>query len=270
MKKLFLVLTVFSFVMPLTTHGRSHAKKHHNHLMRTKHKEQAVITTAVAKEAPLTTTPCWLNNVSGSMALVTNYMFRGISQSSNHPAAQGGLTYTFPIGLYFSAWGSSVKFTAPNGATATSEQDSVVGWQGNAGEDFSYNLSLARYNYPGARYANYNEFLSIFTYSFLQVGVAYTANYSGTHASGTYYNGVLSFALPQKFVYLNDLQFQAGMGHYSLARAAGFSYNDYVLTLNKKVNDTYTASLQWTGTNHRAQQAPYDENQVLGMITATI
>lgn len=265
MKKALLILSACALVIPYTSHATSYSKKHHHkHMHKQVMKDQV---TPVMKDQPVES--CWLDNVSGTFDLATNYMFRGISQSSNHPAAQGGLTYTFPIGLYFNVWGSSVKFTAPNGATATSELDAIVGWQGKVGENFNYNINMDRYNYPGARYASYNELNTLFAYYFFQLGVSYSGNYAGTHASGTYCNGTLTFDLPQKYVYLNDLSFQAEMGHYSLARAAGFSYNDYMLGLNKKVNKTYTVTAQWTGTNHRANQAPNDDNQVLGMVTAT-
>lgn len=247
------------------THKKHHHKSAHKHIM----KDEVVMTetTPTPKDKPVEA--CWLDNVSGTFDFTTNYMFRGISQTSNKPAAQGGLTYTFPIGLYFNVWGSNVNFDAPNGTVATLEMDAIVGWQGNVGEHFSYNINFDRYNYPGAHYATYNELNTLFNYYFFQLGVSYSGNYAGTHASGTYYNGTVTFDLPQKYVYFSDVSFQAETGHYSLARAAGNSYNDYMLGLNKQLNKTYTITAQWIGTNHRAQLSPADENQVVGTVTAT-
>jgi uncharacterized protein (TIGR02001 family) len=215
------------------------------------------------------TPPSYLDNVSGNMALTTNYMFRGISLSANNPAVQGGLTYTFPVGLYLNVWGSNTDFIAPDGKTVSSEFDTVAGIQGDVLTDFTYNINLARYNYPGARSANYNELNSLFGYKFFQLGLSYTANYGGTHASGTYVNGLLTFNIPPCYILnIQDVTLQGGMGHYSLARQAGSSYSDYMATLSKKISQRYTIAAMWTATNGRAHLPPYDGNQFVGTLNA--
>ena len=143
-----------------------------------------------------------------------------------------------------------------------------MGWQGSVLEDFTYNLNFARYNYPGARSANYNEVNTLFGYKVFQLGVSYTANYGGTHASGTYVNGILTFNIPSQYIHFEDVSFQAGMGHYSLARPAGNSYSDYLMTLTKKISERYTIAAMWTGTNGRAHLPPYDGNQIVGTVNA--
>lgn len=211
----------------------------------------------------------WLDNVSGSFDLTTNYIFRGISQTANKPAAQGGLTYTFPVGLYFNIWGSNTNFTSLKGKTVTSEFDTIAGWKGNIVKDLSYNFYLERDNYPGAHDASYNELYAIFMYKILQLGVSYTGNYYGSHAMGIYYNGTLSYNVPPHYALnVEGISVAAEMGHYSLARAAGLSYNDYSLTLNKIINDIYTVTAQWVSTNGRTKDSPYDSSQVVGTVTA--
>ena len=53
--------------------------------------------------------------ISGNVALTTDYRFRGISQSDESPAIQGGFDFEHDSGFYLGAWGSSVDFDT-NGA----------------------------------------------------------------------------------------------------------------------------------------------------------
>lgn len=212
----------------------------------------------------------WLDNLSGTMALTSNYMFRGISQSNNKAAAQGGLTYTFPIGIYLSLWGSSIDYAAPNGAAVNMELDTLAGLQGGYGDNFSYDVNVVRYNYPRARYANYNELNTLWTLYFFTLGLSYTSDYAGYHGYGKYINGTVNFDIPAKYALsIEDLSIAAEAGHYSLARVGGNSYSDYSVTLSKKINDTYTIAAMWTGTDGRAHLPPIDNNQLVGTVTAT-
>lgn len=210
--------------------------------------------------------PSWLDNMSGTYDITSNYVFRGVSQSANLPAVQGGLTYSFPVGLYLNVWGSNVKFT---GTDATVEIDTIAGWRGEVGENFRYDINVDRYNYPGTASLNYNELIGVFGYRVLQFTFGYSANAYNTHQTGTYYNLALNFDIPPRYFFkLEDVSLGAATGHYSLPRAAGNSYNDYSISLNKKLNDTYTLMAQWTSTNHKQKIAPYDDSHLLGMLTA--
>lgn len=208
----------------------------------------------------------WTKNFSGTAAFVSNYMFRGISQSRNLPAAQTGLTYTTPINIYFSVWGSNVNFP---GTTATVEIDTVIGYNNTYGDHFAYDVSVARYHYNGTSYFNYNELLGVASFYFLQANFGYTANYNNTHTNGTYYGGGINYNIPSKYAFgVCDVNITALMGHYSLTRLGGNSYNDYSVQLKKTFNN-YTASVQWTNTDGRQHIQPYDSAQVVGQIAAS-
>ncbi len=47
--------------------------------------------------------------ISGNVALTTDYRFRGISQSDEEAAVQGGFDVAFEPGFYVGTWGSSCK-----------------------------------------------------------------------------------------------------------------------------------------------------------------
>jgi uncharacterized protein (TIGR02001 family) len=71
---------------------------------------------AVAQDAP-----SWALN--GTVAVQSDYRFRGISQSDRGFAPQGSLTLTGPDGWYVSAWGSKVDFDPTNSTNPDMELD---------------------------------------------------------------------------------------------------------------------------------------------------
>ncbi|KRG78060.1 TorF family putative porin, partial [Stenotrophomonas pavanii] len=45
---------------------------------------------------------------SWNVTAVSDYLFRGVSQTDEKPTLQAGFTYTSPVGLYAGVWGSGV------------------------------------------------------------------------------------------------------------------------------------------------------------------
>jgi uncharacterized protein (TIGR02001 family) len=157
---------------------------------------------------------------SANVALtgVTNYMFRGVSQTNNGPAVQGGFDYEYsPWGLYAGVWASNVDSSsgssiyvdvnnrnmivpagAPNAEEivlepagydgASMELDLYAGWvpnwqaMGINGLDaLTVDIGYLRYQYPGTdtNDNNTNEWYIGLSYDvFGYVTPSYTANYS--------------------------------------------------------------------------------------------
>lgn len=82
--------------------------------------------------------------LSGSLTLASDYMFRGVSQTSGNPALQGGLDYTNGI-FYAGVWGSNVDF----GADETLETDFYAGARPTFGP-LSLDFGVIGYFYPGS------------------------------------------------------------------------------------------------------------------------
>ena len=86
--------------------------------------------------------------VSGSVGLVTDYRFRGVSQSDNNPAIQGGITVTHASGFYGGIWGSNLAGWGQFGG-ANMELDLVGGFKTTFGEGLNVDVGLTWYMYPG-------------------------------------------------------------------------------------------------------------------------
>jgi len=90
------------------------------------------------------------HTVTGNMAIVSDYRFRGISQTFAQPAIQGGIDYTHASGFYLGNWNSNVS-----GETfydGTIEMDFYGGFRKSFG-DFGIDVGLLQYYYPGAENA---------------------------------------------------------------------------------------------------------------------
>jgi uncharacterized protein (TIGR02001 family) len=93
------------------------------------------------------------HTVTSNVGFVSNYVFRGIAQTSTNPAVQGGMDYVHSSGLYAGVWGSNVSWIADSGAVATGsvtmELDTYFGYRGSFAEGLGYDVGFVRYNYLG-------------------------------------------------------------------------------------------------------------------------
>lgn len=83
--------------------------------------------------------------ISGSVGLVSDYRFRGFSQTSQDPAVQGGITATTSSGIYVGTWGSTVNFANSN---LGSEIDFFAGYSKQVAEGVTVDVGLLYYLYP--------------------------------------------------------------------------------------------------------------------------
>ena len=92
--------------------------------------------------------------ISANASLISDYKFRGISQSNKDGALQGGFDLGFSNGIYVGTWGSTVNFDT-NGedggcCNGSMELDYYAGWSGPIGDtDFGIDVGYAYYSYPG-------------------------------------------------------------------------------------------------------------------------
>src|SRR5690606_18126498 len=82
--------------------------------------------------------------VSYNVALTSDYVFRGVSQSDESVALQAGVDYSKNI-FYAGAWASTVDFGA--GSDADYEVDFYAGVKPTAG-NFSFDFGVIYYAYP--------------------------------------------------------------------------------------------------------------------------
>ncbi len=97
---------------------------------------------AIAEDAP----PA--SPLSFNVGVVSDYLFRGVSQTHGRPALQGGIDYAHPSGFYVGAWGSYITWVKDFLGSGRTEVDVYGGYKNTVG-DFSYDVGYITYNYPG-------------------------------------------------------------------------------------------------------------------------
>jgi len=103
-----------------------------------------------------------------NIALSSEYMWRGMTQSDGQAAVSGGFDISGESGAYFGVWGSNVEY----GDDATMELDYYLGYAGETEGGLSYDIGYLLYDFPGADYDAEEIYLGL-GYSFF--GVTYSA-----------------------------------------------------------------------------------------------
>lgn len=93
---------------------------------------------------------------TGNISFVSNYYARGVSQSWNMPAVQGGADIAHSSGFYAGVWGSSISERTYVGAST--EFDVYGGYNGtiSAVEGLGYTAGVIGYFYPGGGWDKYD------------------------------------------------------------------------------------------------------------------
>ena len=104
--------------------------------------------------------PASPHTLTANVGLYSQYVFRGLAQTNEEAALQGGFDYAHSSGFYLGVWGSNISWLKENltpttgvvGGTYKSggslELDFYGGYKGSVG-DFSYDVGLLQYYYPG-------------------------------------------------------------------------------------------------------------------------
>lgn len=133
--------------------------------------------------ALLATTNAWA--VDGSITLegVSDYRFRGISQSAGDPAIQASFDLAFDSGFYAGVWGSNIDFEDE----ANYEIDWYGGYFWEINDAVGLDIMLSYYTYPDADYdADYLELVNSLYVGDFMFQYAYSNDYVNTGEAGHY------------------------------------------------------------------------------------
>lgn len=115
--------------------------------------EEAPAAEAAPAAAPAEPESAW--TATANIGFVSDYYFRGISQSWHKPAVQGGFDVAHSSGFYAGVWGSNV--TPNTYPDANVELDLYAGYNGTTSvEGLGWTAGLYGYFYPGGSWKKYN------------------------------------------------------------------------------------------------------------------
>lgn len=178
--------------------------------------------------------------LSFNVGAVSDYRFRGISQTSFDPAIQGGADFSHKSGFYAGAWASNIKWIKDYlGATEGSyEVDLYGGFKGEIASGFGFDVGVIAYLYPGntasgAGYANADttEIYGALTYGPATLKYSQsTGNFIGNlNSSGSAY-----LDLSATFDLGNGFSLVPHIGRQTIPNQGGNGdYTDYSLAVSK-------------------------------------
>lgn len=92
--------------------------------------------------------------VTANVNIASSYRFRGIDQTFNQPALQGGFDVALPNGFYIGNWNSNVNGHAAGYYGGNLEMDLYGGWKTAINDDWGFDTGLYNYFYPGSNNGN--------------------------------------------------------------------------------------------------------------------
>lgn len=190
--------------------------------------------------------------LSYNVGVTSDYRFRGIAQSATNPALQAGVDFAHKSGFYLGAWGSNISWIKDFGATDGSlEIDLYGGYKGEISKDFTYDLGLITYQYPGNNAATNADTTEI--YGALSYGLV-TAKYSrslGNFVANPSSSGSAYFEVAANFDLGSGFTLTPHVGRQSIPNVVNSAgdYTDYSLTLAKDFGSGLSATLAAVGTN---------------------
>jgi uncharacterized protein (TIGR02001 family) len=169
--------------------------------------------------------------VSGNLGLTSDYRFRGISQTQNAPAVQGGIDYAHSSGFYVGNWNSSVSSSMyTNGAGV--ESDVYVGFKKEIYKGLTVDVGSYNYFYPRATTAgtgsNFDTYEGFVGLGYGPVSVKYSRTlgngyFGTTNARGTgYYEANVAYPIPG-----SKISLLAHAGRTNVANQSAGDYDDY-------------------------------------------
>ena len=164
---------------------------------------------------------------SGTVAVVSDYVFRGVSQTYESPALQGGVNFQSSSGWFGGAWTSNVD-PYPFGIHSL-EADLFAGFAWPLAADWSARASYTHYQYLWDRrrrsYAYDELALTLGYQDRLALTVSYQPDETRYSALGLAHNRpAAAYELSGRWPLPHSLALTGGVGYYDLTRLYGVGY----------------------------------------------
>jgi len=213
----------------------------------------------------------------GSAGVVSDYLFRGLSQTDRRPAVQADVEFAHAGGGYVGGWGSNVSWLA-DASTSTApisssvELDLYAGWRGDVGGGWSWDAGVVRYQYPGSYPAGFT--LPHTTEGHVALawkGVSLKYSYAFTDlfgVAGSGHSGYLDLSWSREFA--PGWSLDAHLGHQRVKRVPGASYSDWKLGVTRNFGSGWSAALGYYDTNANASVYTNARGHYLGRATTVL
>ena len=196
--------------------------------------------------------------LTANINVTNNYLFRGLTQTADQAAVQGGIDYAHSSGFYVGTWLSNVSARADSGGggnfygtNGNYEQDLYAGFGFDAGP-VGLDLGYIKYMYPvdSANKLDYDEVYVNASFMMLSANISYTINKEDNSITN---ENDLYYSLGAEFDIKAGLMLGLLIGEYDFDGGSASDYTHYLVSLAKddftfayEKNNAKVASW-WTG-----------------------
>lgn len=174
-------------------------------------------------------------DLSFNVGLVSDYRYRGISQTRLKPAVQGGVDLGLPGGFYLGAWATNIKWIKDAGGDADIEIDVYGGYKTEIAKGLGLDVGVLTYVYPSNKLptdANTTELYGALTFgpATLKYSHAVTDTLGNPDSKNSSY-----LDLSAGFEVWDGWTLTPHIGHQKIKgpTSAFSTYTDYSLTASK-------------------------------------
>jgi uncharacterized protein (TIGR02001 family) len=202
-----------------------------------------------------------------NVGAVSDYRYRGLSQSGSKPALQGGVDWASGRGVYLGAWASSIswiKDTAPSAAynvKGPAEVDLFGGYKQALSSGLTLDVGVLQYVYPSNNLTNVpliqnpntSEIYLAGSVGDLSVKISdsVTPLFGQLNSKGSRY-----LEINYAFELTPGLTLTPHLGNQYVANNP-VSYSDYSLSLSKSLDSQFTLMATLISTNFKSQHQAY-------------
>jgi uncharacterized protein (TIGR02001 family) len=221
----------------------------------------------------LATTAAANADVSSTISLVTDYDFRGFTQTGEDPAIQGSIDYAHESGWYVGTWASNIDhFTDGGTGTASTELDVYTGFKGTAGA-VAWDAGIVYYTYNGASDLNYAEIYGKGTISVFTGSIYYSNDFGGKAYGGSSDDAVYvagDVALPAGPVTVNlHAGYSTGDGIETSYFGDKDSYSDYSAGLSYSASNL-TVGLKYVIRDSDSKTGPGSDDRIILSVSTAL
>ncbi len=157
--------------------------------------------------------------ISANASIYSNYIWRGVTQTSDQAAGQGGIDWGNDSGLYVGTWLSNI--------TGGYEMDVYAGFAGEAGS-VGYDLGIITYQYPIDTSLNFTEVYASASMAGITLGAAFTVDKAGDaeNTDDVYIHAGYDFVA-------YDIDYSLYVGDYSFDADSTGDYLHYGASISK-------------------------------------
>lgn len=175
--------------------------------------------------------------VTANVSVTNNYLWRGLTQTANEGAVQGGIDYADASGFYAGTWVSNVQYGADD--VYSYEHDLYLGYAGEV-SGITYDIGYLYYNYDSAAQFDFAEVYGTIGMGNFSASLYLLAHTEADEGAGQDFGFGKASYVALDYVYPLESGTEIGfhLGHHQGDFAEAFNgveggYNDWNVSISK-------------------------------------